>query len=1146
MKKQIYNFLLISLCIIFYLPENYLAQNSKWDEVPENVSSMKNFKRFEWFYRQRSAPNDTIPVSRYFSEIAKAKKKALTRESTELVWENIGPDAIISTWPSHWGKSTGRIRGLAVHPQDSRVLYVGAASGGLHKSTDGGATWRNLSDDFASLTFGAIAIDPHNPDVVYAGSGEVRYNFSPRIYDGRGLYKSTDAGETWMQITSGFGTQTQFSAIDVDPFDSNNLLATIGSGNWHLGNRTNEGIWKSSDAGITWSRVYNADDGFDVKYHPDTQGIAMAGIGSLGFLVSTDGGDSWINKSNGMNQGEIARIQFDYCDAQPDIIYSHIYTGNGSKMYKTTNAGDNWFRISANKNLGGSYDGGTTWYNQGSYDLCIAVHDKNPNKVLIGNVEIHGTTDGSNFDPIRIPGGSGAWDSPMHTDYHIIVQAPSDTNVIYIGCDGGIQKSTDGGNTWFDINNGIASIQFYRIACSPADSNVIIGGAQDNGNYKTDDMGATYWDLTTTGDGMACFFDYSNPSIVYMSTQYGSLMRSTSNGDYGTYTSVSPPWTQTSNWLTPFWQHPTDPGIIYAAGRTLYKSTNAGVSWDAVATNLTSDNMNTTSQSSVDPDVMIVCGSASYTTNPDIKITTNEGATWKQVRDNIQGDRRYVSSVLCDPYNKNTFYVLRSGYGSGKLYKSTDLGDTWTDLTFNLPDVPMNDVFVDPEIPGQIFVASDIGVYRSVNGGYNWARLNGVPYVACTDFDYVKIDGTRFLRLGTYGRSAYQTRLSDPSGTFFVFGGPVGGETWVIGNVEEIQWISNDAGNLNIYYSKNDTTNWQLLASDYPSDSLNYKLMITNDLIGEIYVKVEAVSGEFSAQSLYPIVVTRMEVPELISPADGSIGLDLELTFDWSEVNGADRYGFQLAKDSLFTNIYYESDSLVGTSHNIVDLDSDADYYFRVKAINAGDETDFSEPYNFITKMLAPVLLYPQDDEENLDLDVTFRWSKIENADDYLFQLSRSSTFFTTVSEVAVTDTFYTVSGLAENKRYYWRLKTQREGNESDISEVSRFRTKTITDVSELEGVPTNFEVLQNYPNPFNPSTNIKFGLPNSGYIQVAGYNMLGEKIADIYEGNKPEGYHSVSWNAGNLSSGVYIVKINYTSAQQGNKSSSIKVMLMK
>jgi photosystem II stability/assembly factor-like uncharacterized protein len=731
------------------------------------IKERNSFKRFEWFYRQRAFPYDTLSIHTYYYEREKEIIKEGIAESNGenvLLWSAVGPSGIISGFPAHWGQMSGRVRGIAVHPTDANIVYIGAAAGGIWKTTNGGLNWTNVGDNLASLTFGSIAIDPNDPNTVYAGAGEIMWSFNPLVYEGKGLYKTTNAGTSWTQITNGFGLQTHFGDLEVSPHNSNILFAALGSGNWYTGNLGNEGVWRSTDAGATWTRTLNTADAFDVIVHPTNANIVYASVGggltTAGFYVSTNGGTSFTVSNTGLPAtSAIDRIQISLSTSSPTTIYAVIYDNSlGTRAYKSTNSGSSWSQISAGTQLGGTYNG-SSWYDQGWYDLCIAANPSNANVVYIGNVEIHRTTNGSAFSPVRIPAGTVAWDSPMHVDYHKIVFAPSNNNVIYVGCDGGIYKSIDGGVTWTSANNGISTIQFYRIAGHPAIKNNIVGGAQDNGNFRTTDGGATPWLFTTTGDGMECLYDYSNPNNIYIATQYGNFYKSTDGG-----TTFNGIYFANGAWLTPLIQHPVNSSWLYTATTNVLRSTNGGSSFSTIASGVTtSDQVNTMAISRLSPSILILAGSGFFTTTPQVKVSTNGGLNWTDITANIPGAQRHVSRVLTHPNISNTMFVVKSGFSAGnKIYKSTDIGVTWSNVSGDLPDVPHNDLFVDFDNANHYYAANDLGVYRSTDGGVSWKREGiGIPFVPVIDFDYVKIGTNRWLRAATHGRSAFETDLNN-------------------------------------------------------------------------------------------------------------------------------------------------------------------------------------------------------------------------------------------------------------------------------------------------------------------------------------------------------------------------------------------------
>jgi photosystem II stability/assembly factor-like uncharacterized protein len=729
MKKHI----LFLLSFLFLLPGSIIAQQkSIWDDIPEDIKQTKPYKRFEWFYKQRAFPYDTIPQYRFIETVEREKEKIKSRfgKITNLPeWTSIGPNGLQPpNYLSHWGLVSGRVRALAIHPTDPLTVYIGAASGGIWKTNDGGESWMNIGEELESLSFGAIDIDPANPDIIYAGSGEVVFFTGSINFTGRGLLKSMDGGQSWIQITDGFGINTHFGDIVVSPHNPNIIIAALASGAIYVGaNLPNEGIWKSSDSGIHWDRTKEVWDAYDIVFHPTDTNLVYAAVGGMnnnsGFYISTDQGNSWTQSNSGLQTANtIARMQIDISQSNPNIIYAVTFqTGSGmlngtTRAFKSTNSGLNWFQISAGVNLGGYWNG---WRDQGFYDLCIAVNPLDSNNVFIGNIELHETTNGADFVPRRISGGTNANHSIAHCDYHKLVFSKSQPSYFYIGCDGGVYKSTDAGATVNSINEGLRTLQFY---------------------------------------GMECIFDYSDPDIVYASVQNGKIYKSTNGG---------PPFSFLYNfygaWITPYLLHPTDPNTIYIANKYIWKSTTGGPPFSRLTTIPEPVSISTMAQSSINPNNMIFATGGGETPIPDtifiVKISTNGGENWNDVTSNILGQSRWISRVETDPLNANTMYVLRTGFSeNNKLYKTTDLGQSWSNISGDLPDIPYSDVFIYPFGPDTIFVASDIGVYMTINGGTSWVPASDeIPLVPCFDFDFVNIDDIGYLRVGTHGQSIWET-----------------------------------------------------------------------------------------------------------------------------------------------------------------------------------------------------------------------------------------------------------------------------------------------------------------------------------------------------------------------------------------------------
>lgn len=776
MKKNTMNQLLsatitlLSLLMIFEADAQTL---SKWDQVPASIKKRNSFKRLEWFYRPRMNEQDVFP--RQFIDQQKQAAYALSllksgTDNASAMWTNLGPvgiDCSADWMVPHWGTLTGRVRGLAIHPENANIVYAGAASGGIWKTTDGGQTWMDKSGTLNNLTFGAIAIDPSDPDIVFAGTGEYHWILTERFYSGDGLYKSNDGGENWAKVGAEFGTVTHFSDLVISPHNTNIIMAAIGK---NLQNAApNEGIWRSEDGGQHWACVLPGEGIYDLSFHPTEAGRVYAVCGNeqaqAGMLISTDGGLSFTPANTGLPAPDhIGRIQFDIAASNPMVMYSVIFDKNpvpggmSTSIYKTTNGGTLWTQISADVNL-------CEFSDQGFYDLCIAVDPTNPDHLFMGNVELLQSTNGETFTPVRNPaapgGGSNPFDAYTHLDHHIIRFAPTNPSIIYVGCDGGVFKSTTSGASFFDANTHINTIQAYRVASHPSNADILYTGAQDNGFISTHNRGATSYKLELLGDGTECFVDYSNPDIIFFATIGGYFGRSDDGGQ--SWNLLVDPITlnDSSAFLCPYWQHPSNPDIIYGClKQKLYKSTDKGLSWAYTTSEpIVGSAIYSAAQSPVSPNNLMVAAR-----NGEISLvrSSDGGYTWQDITGNlgILSGGNFMR-LQADPFDGNTFYLLKNAYTGAIVVKTTDFGNTWTDMSSDLPKVPVNDIFIDETAPGIIYLANDFGVYRTTNNGLQWERMeNGMPYVPVLDFDCFSAGDTRLLRAATYGRGIYELDLN--------------------------------------------------------------------------------------------------------------------------------------------------------------------------------------------------------------------------------------------------------------------------------------------------------------------------------------------------------------------------------------------------
>jgi len=356
-----------------------------------------------------------------------------------------------------------------------------------------------------------------------------------------------------------------------------------------------------------------------------------------------------------------------------------------------------------------------------------------------------------------------------------------------VGCDGGIYKSTDGGMHFAHKNNGINSIQLYTIASHPSDPDILYGGAQDNGGFSTKNRGATPWVDNVTGDGMKCFVDYSNPDIVFIATVFGSLSRSNDGG--ATWVEIAPPMMDSTAFRSMYWQNPVVHNIIYGAlKQRIYKSTDKGNTWFYTTTlPITNVEISAVAQSKINPGNMMLI---TRDIPANIYSSIDEGYTWTDITANLIFENTSLMNIQADPFDSQTFYLLRGSYTTGQILKTTDFGNTWTDISSDLPKVPACDIFIDPEIEGEIFIGNDFGVYHSTNNGNNWTKLDdGFPFVPAIEFSYYNYNGSRLLRAATYGRGVFEMKLKEPSSINEPNSGFYALKAWPVPASEQL-WVS--------------------------------------------------------------------------------------------------------------------------------------------------------------------------------------------------------------------------------------------------------------------------------------------------------------------------------------------------------------------
>ena len=762
-------------------------------------------QRQEEFYRVRAYPGNQIPAGARAAAVAEMERmvarekqsaKLSGRAASSNSWTLIGPRPVNAN--PLGGNSTnggsgppfasGRVAALANDPRNPNVVYVGASGGGVWKTTDGGQNWTPIADDQPSLAIGSIALAPSNPDIVYVGTGE--QNNSGDSYYGAGILKSTNGGATWTQLAGPFvgpfnssrvtGGGARIGSVAVHPSNPNIVLAAVDRASIATSGPTASGIFRSTDGGTTWTNVLGGAVGTEVVFDPSNPNQVYAALGSAGGSIrngvykSTDGGVTWnLSSGTGVNlfpTVNVGRIALAIAPSSPNILYAGIQSTSASAgggllgMYKTTDGGQNWSRVFSPDYC----------LPQCSYDNVIRVHPTNPNIVVAAGLPAYRSFDGglSWFD--LAAGSNGGF---AHTDHHALAFT-SDGARLYVGNDGGVYSTTNLSPipaAWADLNTTLAITEFSsNVSIDPSDPNVAYAGTQDNGTLVY--RGSLGWDQAVGGDGGWTAIDTALPSIWYGSffgIQPYKLSGVTSLENFypilGAYYPIQVNGidrTDRALFYVPIQMDPSNPQRLYYGTFRVYQSNDGAGTWTAISPALTATaQTGAVAVMTVSPSLprVVYVG----TTDGKVQVTNTadqgKGAQWVDRSTGLPG--RSISRIVADPLDPTIFYVTLSGFSgfipndnAGHVFKTIDFGQTYTDISGDLPNIPVNDLVIDPDLPNTLYIATDIGVFQSIDTGQIWSTLStGLPRVLVQSLNLHR--ASRTLRAVTYGRSMWDLSL---------------------------------------------------------------------------------------------------------------------------------------------------------------------------------------------------------------------------------------------------------------------------------------------------------------------------------------------------------------------------------------------------
>lgn len=675
---------------------------------------------------------------------------------------------------------SGRINDMEVHPTNPRIIYTGTAGGGVWKSNDAGTTFNPIFEEHCQ-SIGSVTVDPNNPDnVIWVGTGETWTRNSVSV--GCGLFKTTDGGSNWNQM--GFENSERIANVIINPKNSEEVYVAVLGALW--GDSEERGVFKTTDGGATWSKILYVDKRTgcaDLAMDPSNPNILYASMWEFrrtgwsfdsggeksALYKSTDGGITWNKIHNGFPQGKLGRLGIAVAPSNPDVLYTVIEAEENLKkgLYRSDDAGATWNQL--------NNDFGITV--RPFYFSRIVVDPKNPDVVVKGGLTGSISRDGGKtFKNL----------GNMHSDIHDIVFDINDSDRMYVGTDGGVYRSWNGGTT-MEIVENLPLSQFYQISLDDAEPYNIYGGLQDNGSWygPSSSIGgiqARDWNSIGGGDGFRVL-KHPTKNIIYSEMQ-GAENVWRYDVERKLLKTIQPLQTNGTpklrfNWNAPMAISAHQPDRFYMGSQFLHKSDDMGDTWKIISPDLTTNDSKKQQQKDSGGLSMDNSGAENHTTiftiaespldenviwvgtdDGNVQITKDGGKNWENKSSNITGLplNTWAYHIEASVHDKGTAYAVFDGHTMNDqntyVYKTTDYGTTWSSITTKDIEGFARNIQEDYENPDLLFLGTEFGLYITMDGGKHWNKFkNNMPAVAVHFIDLHK--RTNDLVIGTHGRGIY-------------------------------------------------------------------------------------------------------------------------------------------------------------------------------------------------------------------------------------------------------------------------------------------------------------------------------------------------------------------------------------------------------
>ena len=632
--------------------------------------------------------------------------------------------------PSVQTTGMGRVSHMVYHPTDSNILFAITSSGGVFKTANEGVTWKPISDLLPNTYCASMAINPVNTDVMYLGTGDANYGYR----GGLGIWKTTDGGDTWFQSTSGIGNKL-VSYVRMTPGDTTTLVAAC-----------SDGIYKTTDAGSTWTKKTTVNVSYrDLHYQPGDSNILYAASNTT-FYRSHNNGNSWI-ASNVNSNINCAGIKIATCPKDTSKLFCVVWKGGSSPfggVYKSTNNGASFTLMVDTPNILGYASDGSTMNGQGAYNLAIKSDPNDADVLYVGAITLWKSTNGGAIFNLNSP-----WAFGVHADKHGFLFSPFNPKKLYVYHDGGIDLTTNGGDTWTTMEDGLSASEFYKMGSSGLYKDNILGGLQDNGMDVAVDK---QFSTVRGGDWGGDFaFDAFDKDIVY---ENGGIKRNIEtratgsiNGGGGLYT-----------------VHPNDSNVMFEATTDIYRTQNlrasptTAVSWTKISNfSGTTDEVGMSYAKSSSGTFYAAFRPQALYLSVDINATS---PTFTKLTSFPYNSGEQIRQVETSTSDSNAIYVVTT---QSRILVSHNKGSTWTEITKNLPAINIIKLLLDPNAyDSSMYACNAFGVYYRNRYLSNWIPFSqGLPTISkITDMEIMNdVNANGRLHISTWGRGIWQTDL---------------------------------------------------------------------------------------------------------------------------------------------------------------------------------------------------------------------------------------------------------------------------------------------------------------------------------------------------------------------------------------------------